>query len=130
MQLSQIGKPNTKEFEFIDPYTDEATGIFVTLHSLKSKHGKEALHAMQLQAIELRGEKEELADEDTMNLNIGLLLNLFEKFRGIDDDNGKAIKSTKANFDKALRESTELFSACLVFISNAGNFSRKQEKAL
>lgn len=127
MQLSQLGKPIILEMEFLDPYTDEKTGVFVKFHSLKSRHGKECLHAIQLKIIEAKEKNEEI---DNKVLNRELLLSLFESFRGLEDENGKVIKSSKKAFESAIDESLELSNACLAFISNSGNSLRKSEKDL
>lgn len=127
MKLSQIGKPIILEMEFLDPYTDEKTGIFVKFHSLKSRYGKEQLHEMQLKMIEKREKNEEI---DNIKLNKELLCNLFDSFRGIDDNNGKPIKSSKKAFETAIDESQELLNSCLVFVGNLGNSLRKLESDL
>jgi len=127
MKLSNIGKPVILEMEFLDPYTDEKTGVFVKFHSLKSRHGKESLHAIQLKTIEAKEKNEEI---DNKVLNRELLLSLFESFRGLEDDKGKAIKSSKKAFEDAINESQEFSKACLVFVSQSGNFLRKSEKVL
>ena len=127
MRLSQIGKPIILEMEFLDPYTDEKTGIFVKFHSLKSRYGKEQLHEMQLKMIEKREKNEEI---DNIKLNKELLCNLFDSFRGIDDNNGKPIKSSKQSFETAIDESQELLNSCLVFVGNLGNSLRKSESDL
>ena len=127
MQLNQIGKPIILEMEFLDPYTDEKTGVFVKFHSLKSRHGKESLHAIQLKTIQAKENKEEI---DYQSFNKELLLSLFDSFRGLEDDKGKAIKSSKKAFEDAINESQEFSNACLVFVSQSGNFLKKLEKDL
>jgi hypothetical protein len=127
MQLSQLGKPIILEMEFLDPYTDEKTGVFVKFHSLKSRHGKESLHSIQLKIIEAKEKNEEI---DNKVLNKQLLLDLFDSFRGLEDENGKVIKSSIKAFEDAIDESQEFFNACLVFVSNSGNSLKKSEKDL
>lgn len=127
MQLSQIGKPIILEMEFLDPYTDEKTGVFVKFHSLKSRHGKESLHAIQLKTIEAKEKNEEV---DNKVLNKQLLLDLFESFTGLEDDKGKAIKSSKKAFENAIDESPEFFLSCMQFVSQSGNSLKKLEKDL
>ena len=127
MQLSQVGKPIILEMEFLDPYTDEKTGVFVKFHSLKSRHGKESLHAIQLKTIQAKENNEEI---DNQSFNKELLLSLFDSFRGLEDENGKVIKSSIKAFEDAIDESQEFFNACLVFVSQSGNFLRKSEKDL
>ncbi len=127
MKLSHIYKPIILQMEFIDPYTDEKTGIFLKFHSIRSFFGKVKLHEIQLKNIEMQEKGEEI---DNIAINKELLINLFDSFSGLEDDDGKTIESSKKSFEAAINESQELLNACLVFVSNSGNSSRKLEKDL
>ena len=132
MQLSQIGKPVILEMDFIDPYTDEPTGIKVKLHSIKSKIGKEAIHNMQLKLIELKKDdaEKEITVDEMKSININLLCDLFVSINGLEDEDGKEIKSNLKAFQDALNQSDELLNGCINFLMTSGNFLKKQEKSL
>lgn len=132
MKLSQIGKPVVIEMDFVDPYTDEPTGIKVKLHSIKSKLGKEAIHNMQLKLIALKKDDadEEITIDEMKNINISTLSDLFVSISGLEDENGKAIKSSLKAFQDALNQSDELIKGSMNFLITSGNFLKKQGKNL
>ena len=127
MKLSHIYKPIILQMEFIDPYTDEKTGIFLKFHSIRSFFGKVKLHEIQLKNIEMQEKGEEI---DNIAINKELLINLFDSFKGLEDEDGKTIKSSKKAFEDAINQSQELFNACMIFISTSGNSLKKSEKGL
>lgn len=129
MNISQIGKPNPKEFEFIDPYTLEPTGIFITVHAIKSKHGKQATQTMQHTTLELRKNEANLINGElnpdlVKEATIGWIADLMETWRGVEDDSGKKIKPSKNAFIEALTQSEELLNAVYSFVSTHGNFTK------
>lgn len=132
MKLSQIGKPVVLEMDFVDPYTDEPTDIKIKFNSIKSKIGKESLHNMQLKLIELKKDdaEKEISVDEMKNINIDLLCDLFVSISGLEDEDGKAIKSSKNSFKSALDESDELLNSCIIFVTKTGNFSGKKESDL
>jgi hypothetical protein len=100
MILSNLYKPITKEFNFIDPFTDEPTDIFITVHSLKSKLGKEVTHNMQLSLLALKDDVNNLNEDKTIKEDIQLVetikwvSSLVSDWRGLQDNKGKDIKPT------------------------------------
>jgi len=129
MKLSEIGTPNPQEFEFIDPYTEQPTGIFITVHSIKSKHGKQVTQAMQHTMLELRKNEANLIDGDVKpelvkEATIGWVADLVDSWRGVEDDNGKKIKPSKEAFIEAFTQSDELLDAVYKFASTIGNFTK------
>ena len=132
MKLSQIGKPIVVEMDFIDPYTDEPTDIKIKFNSIKSKIGKESIHNMQLKIIELKKEdpEKDISTDEMKSINIDLLCDLFVNISGLEDESGKAIKSSKNSFKTVLNESDELLNSCIIFVTKTGNFSKKRESDL
>lgn len=134
MKLSALKSPNIKEFEFINPYTEEPTGIFIAVHAIKSKLGKEATHKMQLEMLELRKDKNNLTEDGTIKPDvirvesIKWMAEITESWKGVEDDNGKVMKPTKDNIIKAYTEYEELANAVYNFAANSGNFVTKQPK--
>lgn len=136
MKLSDIGKPNPKEMEFIDPYTNEPTGIFLTVHSLKSKIGKYATIEMQRKQLEARNNPDNLDENGALSIEVQKELtyewvaDLVESWKGVVDEHEKPIKPSKEAFIEGFRESQELLDAVFVFVNNSGNFGAKQEPTL
>ena len=132
MKLSDIGKPNPQTFEFIDPFTESPTGIFITVHALKSRIGKEAISQMQHSILRLRQDennlieidgKQELKPELEAEEKIKCIADITDSWHGVEDDNGKQIKPSKEAFIKAFTQSSELMNAVLTFASNLANFT-------
>lgn len=136
MKLSMLKSPVIKEFEFINPYTDEKTGIFITVNSVKSREGKEATHRMQIEIIEARLKEEnfdkdnKLKQEIMKDITIRFMADLIVEWRGIEDEDGKKIKFTKEAAFTILKEYIELADAIYVFVNNAENFLKKESNAL
>ena len=139
MKLSDIGKPNPKEFQFIDPFTEQPTGIFLTVHALKSRIGKQATSQMQHSLLKIRQDennmieidgKQEIKPDIISDETIKWTADITESWRGIEDDNGKQIKPSKEAFIKAYTQSNELMNAVLTFASNLGNFTAQSVNAL
>jgi len=132
MKLSDIGKPNPQEFEFKDPYSEQPTGIFISVHALKSRIGKEAISQMQHSLLKIRQDennmieidgKQEIKPDIILEETIKWTADITESWRGVEDDNGKQIKPSKEAFIKAYTQSSELMNAVLTFASNLGNFT-------
>lgn len=136
MKLSDIGKPNPKEFEFIDPYTYEPTGIFITVHAIKSKIGHHATIEKNRKQIEIISNKDNLDEDGNIKKEVikqiiaEYMADIVETWRGISDENGKPIKPSKQAYINAFNESEELLNAVFNFANNSGNFSSKKEPTL
>lgn len=132
MQLSQIGKPNPKEFEFKDPYSGQsfAKPIYITVHAIKSKIGKEATQKMQHAILQLRQDENNLVDgeikpEIAKEETIKWIADLVETWRGVEDEKGKEIPPSKEAFIEAFTQSDELLNAIYAFATNSGNYLAK-----
>lgn len=130
-QLKNIGVVPPRELNFKDPFTEELTDIFFTVHPLKSKYGKEAEHKMRLRIVELMQDESNIVEVDgKKNLNQDLILeetvamiaNMVSDWKGIEDDKGKAIKFSEDKCIELLKEYQSLADAIYVFSSNMGNF--------
>lgn len=136
MQLSSLHKANPKEFQFKNPYSNDDTGLFITVHAINSKIGQEALHNMQLAILELRQNEDNLLEDKSINPELAeietvkWLAAITETWRGVEDDKGKKITPTIANFIKVYTQYPEIKNAVYTFVSQSGNFSNKQEKDL
>lgn len=132
MQLSQIGKPNPIEFEFKDPYTGQSftKPIFVSVHAIKSKVGKEATQKMQHNILKLRQDENNLIDgeiklEVASQETIKWIADLVETWRGVEDEKGKEIPPSKEAFIEAFTQSEEFLNAVYAFAANLGNYLAK-----
>jgi len=138
MQLSTLGMTPLREFNFIDPFTEQATDIFITVHPIKSKHGKAAEHKMRLKIIELmqdennliENEEKKLKTELITNVSLEMMSNLIVSWRGIEDEKGKQIKFSNETCLEIFKEHQELADAVYQFASTMGNFFTKSESDL
>lgn len=136
MQISSLHKSNPKEFQFENPYDDKETGLFITVHALNSKIGKEATHAMHLSVLELRQDEKNLTKDKELKPELAeietvkWIAAITETWRGVEDDKGKKIAPNHSNFIKVYTAYDEIKNAVYAFASQPEKFSKKQEKDL
>ena len=132
MQLSNLGVIPPKEFNFIDPFTEQPTDIFITVHPIKSKHGKDAEHKMRLKIIELmqdennfiEGEEKKLKTELIANASLEMVASLVVNWRGLEDEKGKQIKFSNEACFTIFKEHQELADAVYKLAGAMGNFQK------
>lgn len=133
MKLSDLGNTPPKTFDFLDPYTNEPTGIKVTVHPIKSKYGKQCQHDMYRRVAELMQDENNIVETDgKKQLNEDLIkqvsyeqwANMIVSWSGIEDEHGNAIEFTHGNAMKCFNESSEFANAIAAFSSNLGNFRK------
>ena len=136
MQLSKIGYAESKELNFIDPYTNEDTGIKLKIYPKNSRIGKQAEHQMRLRTLELLQDENNI-DENTKNLKAELITelthvyfaSLVENWEGITNEKEKPIKFSRVECIKAFKECPELLDAVYKFSEDKEVFQMKQEKS-
>ena len=133
MKLSTLGNTPSKEFNFLDPYTNQPTDIYITVKPLKSKAGKEIEHNMRLKIAELMQDEKNIIKTDKrvdlnpdimMDITISMVAELVEDWRGIQDDDDKDIVYSKEIALELLREHQSIADAIYLFSSNLGNFQK------
>lgn len=135
MKLSQIGNINPQKLEIIDPFTDEATGIFFTVYPMKSRFGKEKEHLRNQRILELFADDnncetvndvKDLNSEVRNRVALEFVCSLIVDFEGIDDENGKVIKYSYENCLEILSNQSNYFIAGQIFnfVNNVGNFRK------
>lgn len=133
MQLKNLGTTPPKEFNFIDPFTDEPTDIFLTVHPIKSKYGKETEHKMRLRIVELMQDennieevdgKKNLKHELIMDETIRMISEMVIGWKGIEDDKGKQIKFTPEVCLETMKEHQSIADAVYSFANTVGNFQK------
>lgn len=133
MKLSKLGNTPSKELNFIDPYTNEPTDIYLTVKPLKSKSGKEIEHNMRLRIAELiqddnnivkSANKVDLKPEIMIDVTIAMVADLVEDWRGIQDENDEYIPYSKEVCLELMKEHQTLADAVYNFSSNLGNFQK------
>ena len=133
MKLSSIGNTPSKEFNFLDPYTNQPTDIFITVKPMKSKAGKAIEHNMRLKMAELiqdenniirAEEKIDLKPEILLDLTIEMIANLVEDWRGIQDDDDNEIEFSTEVAYQLFKEHQVIADAVFLYSSNLGNFRK------
>jgi hypothetical protein len=133
MKLSQLS-PSAKEFEFTNPYTNEPTGIKVTLYPMKSKEGKQAEHEMRLKILELMQDenntieidgKKNMKEDVIIDVSLEMLASIVVDWNGIEDEKGEPLKFSKENAIKAFKEYREFSDFVYNTANNVGNFLKE-----
>ena len=138
MQLSKIGQIESKKFDFIDPYTNEKTGITATIYPKNSKHGANAEHQMRFkiatliadeQNIIVDGENKTLKPNLIMQVGLEMLADMITDWSGITDEEGNELPYTKENAIKAFQECQEFADFIANTSMNFGNFQKAKKKS-
>ena len=131
MKLSNLGATPPQEFELLDPFTQEPTGIKITIHPIKSRIGKQAEHVMRQSILKLMQDESNMIEVDgnkslkvelIKEVSIQMLTDLTVSWNGIEDDNGEPIKFSKKACKKAYLENEEFTDAVYEYANDLGNF--------
>lgn len=124
----------SKEFEIIDPLTNQASGSFVTIASINSKVGKSVQLELFRQMLLLKAEKAKLENKEPNEITISdselkekyphIFAELILDFRGLKDGK-KEFKFSKENAIKLLQSSNLVYEMIDNYSSNQGLFIKE-----
>lgn len=138
MKLSQIGKIEAKKFDFIDPYTNQPTGITVTLYPMNSKQGATAEHNMRVKIVDLIkdennmilvGEEKQLKPELIMQVSLEMVAEMIVDWSGIEDEDDKPLPFTRENAIKQFQECNEFGEFVINKTKDFANFQKSKKKS-
>lgn len=123
-----------KEFEIIDPLTNQASGGFITIASINSKVGKSVQLELFRQMLLLKAEKAKLENKEPNEVTISddelkekyphIFAELILDFRGLKDGK-KEFKFSKENAIKLLQSSNLVYEMIDNYSSNQGLFIKE-----
>ena len=124
----------SKEFEIIDPLTNQASGGFITIASINSKVGKTVQLELFRQMLLLKAEKAKLENKEPNEVTISddelkekyphIFTELILDFRGLKDGK-KDFKFSKENAIKLLQSSNLVYEMIDNYSSNQGLFIKE-----
>lgn len=124
----------SKEFEIIDPLTNQPSGGFITIASINSKVGKSVQLELFRQMILLKAEKAKLENKEPNEVTISddelkekfphIFAELILDFRGLKDGK-KDFKFSKENAIKLLQSSNLVYEMIDNYSSNQGLFIKE-----
>ena len=124
----------SKEFEIIDPLTNQASGGFITIASINSKVGKSVQLELFRQMLLLKAEKAKLENKEPDEVTISddelkekyphIFAELILNFRGLKDGK-KDFKFSKENAIKLLQSSNLVYEMIDNYTSNQGLFIKE-----
>ena len=124
----------SKEFEIIDPLTNQASGGFITIASINSKVGKSVQLELFRQMLLLKAEKAKLENKEPNEVTISedeikeafphIFAKLILGFRGLKDGK-KEFKFSKENAIKLLQSSNLVYEMIDNYSSNQGLFIKE-----
>ena len=124
----------SKEFEIIDPLTNQASGGFITIASINSKVGKSVQLELFRQMLLLKAEKAKLENKEPNKVTISddelkekyphIFAELILDFRGLKDGK-KDFKFSKENAIKLLQSSNLVYEMIDNYSSNQGLFIKE-----
>ena len=124
----------SKEFEIIDPLTNQASGGFITIASINSKVGKSVQLELFRQMLLLKAEKAKLENKEPNEVTISddelkekyphIFAELILDFRGLKDGK-KEFKFSKENAIKLLKSSNLVYEMIDNYSSNQGLFIKE-----
>lgn len=124
----------SKEFEIIDPLTNQASGGFITIASINSKVGKSVQLELFRQMLLLKAEKAKLENKEPNEVTISddelkekyphIFAELILDFRGLKDGK-KDFKFSKENAIKLLQSSNLVYEMIDNYSSNQGLFIKE-----
>ena len=124
----------SKEFEIIDPLTNQASGGFITIASINSKVGKSVQLELFRQMLLLKAEKAKLENKEPNEVIISdnelkekyphIFAELILDFRGLKDGK-KDFKFSKENAIKLLQSSNLVYEMIDNYSSNQGLFIKE-----
>lgn len=124
----------SKEFEIIDPLTNQASEGFITIASINSKVGKSVQLELFRQMLLLKAEKAKLENKEPNEVTISddelkekyphIFAELILDFRGLKDGK-KEFKYSKENAIKLLQSSNLVYEMIDNYSSNQGLFIKE-----
>ena len=124
----------SKEFEIIDPLTNQSSGGFITIASINSKVGKSVQLELFRQMLLLKAEKAKLENKEPNEVTISdnelkekyphIFAELILDFRGLKDGK-KDFKFSKENAIKLLQSSNLVYEMIDNYSSNQGLFIKE-----
>ena len=124
----------SKEFEIIDPLTNQASGGFITIASINSKVGKAVQLELFRQMLLLKAEKAKLENKEPNEVTISddelkekyphIFAELILDFRGLKDGK-KEFRFSKENAIKLLQSSNLVYEMIDNYSSNQGLFIKE-----